>query len=403
MTSGTRCRVVYEDGTPCTRMRHNALDICQPCYKWSWRRDGTDPNGRPPARGQKGEADFLAALTAASVSLLELRYLGYKVPHRIRCTEGHLSRPTPDRVKQGKNICSSCGGKPTSEQAWLDFRNIVQQAGGMVLEVKWLGSQKPHRIRCREGHKALARPAHVAYGTKHRERGICATCAGRDPKAAEADFDRALADRGARRVEPEWLGAKTPHRVICAAGHECMVWPAVLRSGQNICMTCTGRDPEVLAGTFFARLDDLGVKLNQRKYLGAQNPHPAICEKGHECAPRPSDISRGRGACGVCKGRIWDAIYVVRDPFNEIVKPGITSGDPRPRLSDHERAGLDDVVCVHTGLPDRAAFELERNILATLDVAGIKPVRGREYFPDDALPIILDLIRNHPGISPSTP
>ncbi|MFG3091639.1 hypothetical protein ACGGAI_28860 [Streptomyces antibioticus] len=81
------------------------------------------------------------------------------------------------------------------------------------------------------------------------------------------------------------------------------------------------------------------------------------------------------------------------------MKPGITSGDPRPRLCDHERAGLNEVVCVHTGMPDRAAFELERIILATLDAVGIKPVQGREYFPDVALPIILEMIRNHPGIS----
>ncbi|MFH8575417.1 hypothetical protein [Streptomyces zaomyceticus] len=398
MVDGTRCRVIHDDGTPCTRLTHNALSICQPCYKWSWRRGGTDPNGRPPARGQKGEADFLAALTAANASLLEERYLGYKVPHRVRCIEGHLSRPTPGRVQQGKNICSSCGGKPTAEQAWLDFQNIVHQAGGVVLEVNWLGSQKPHLIVCRKGHEVLVRPAHVAYGTKRRKRGICVTCAGRDPKAAEAHFDRALADRGAKRIEPEWLGSQTPHRVICVKGHDCMVWPAVLRSGQNICMKCSGRDPEVLADTFFARLDDLGVKLHERRYLGAITPHPAICRKGHACAPRPSDISRGRGACGACKGRIWDAIYVVHDPTRGIVKPGITSGDPRPRLSDHERAGFNRLVCVYTGLADRAAFELERKILVTLDAAGIKPVQGFEYFPDDALPIILDLIRNHSHI-----
>jgi hypothetical protein len=399
VADGTRCRVVHEDGTPCTRTKHNALDICQPCYKWSWRRGGRDPNGRPPARGQKGEADFMTALATADVTLLEECYLGYKVPHRVRCAEGHLSRPTPDRVKQGKNICSSCGGKPMWEQAWLDFQNNVQKTDAIVLEARWLGSQEPHLIRCRKGHEVRVRPAQVAYAAKHRRRGICVTCAGRDPKAAEAYFDRALAERGARRAEPEWLGARTPHRVICAKGHECMVWPAVLRSGQNICMTCTGRDPEVLAEAFFTRLDELGVKLKEGKYLGALTPHPAICEQGHECAPRPADISRGRGACGVCKGRIWDAIYVVRDPIKDIVKPGITSGDPRPRLYDHERAGLDEVVCVHTGMPDRAAFELERNILATLDAAGIKPVIGREYFPGDALPIILELIGNHPGIS----
>ncbi|HSE07714.1 MAG TPA: hypothetical protein VLB29_03525 [Nocardioidaceae bacterium] len=102
--------------------------------------------------------------------------------------------------------------------------------------------------------------------------------------------------------------------------------------------------------------------------------------------------------CRLCKGKVWDVFYVVQDDLNDVIKFGVTSGNPRPRLGDHERDGFDRVVRLHVGLPDDVAPWLERAIISALRDAREKSVRGREYYHVRALPLVLDLVDNHPAI-----
>jgi hypothetical protein len=101
--------------------------------------------------------------------------------------------------------------------------------------------------------------------------------------------------------------------------------------------------------------------------------------------------------CSTCAGREWDTLYVVADDL-DMVKFGITNGDPRPRLRAHRRDGLDQIVRLFTGLPDGVALEIENNLKAALRDAREEPIRGREYFPARVLPLILDLIDHHPDV-----
>ncbi|WP_331746823.1 hypothetical protein [Streptomyces sp. NBC_00842] len=148
---------------------------------------------------------------------------------------------------------------------------------------------------------------------------------------------------------------------------------------------------------FRARLAELGATLLEPTWLGANTTHRVRCAAGHDCTPRPGNIRSGDGLCRACAGKAWDALYVVADDL-DVVKFGITSGDPRPRLSVHRRDGLDQIVRLFTGLPDGIARELEDTLRAALRDAREEPVRGREYFPARALPLILDLIDHHPAI-----
>jgi hypothetical protein len=102
--------------------------------------------------------------------------------------------------------------------------------------------------------------------------------------------------------------------------------------------------------------------------------------------------------CRFCKGKVWDVFYVVQDDLNDVIKFGVTSGDPRPRLGNHERDGFDQVVRLHAGLPGDTAPWLERAIISALRDAREAPVRGREYYHVRALPVVLDLVDNHPAI-----
>jgi hypothetical protein len=147
---------------------------------------------------------------------------------------------------------------------------------------------------------------------------------------------------------------------------------------------------------FRARLAELAAVLLEVRWLGARTPHRVRCAAGHECAPRPDHVVSGAGPCRICAGQIWDAFYVVADLSAGQIKFGITSGDPGPRLRHHRAAGYRDVVRLMVGLPGTAAPEIESAALAALALAGFRPVRGREYYDVAALAVVLDVADNYP-------
>lgn len=139
--------------------------------------------------------------------------------------------------------------------------------------------------------------------------------------------------------------------------------------------------------------------LLESQYLGVREPHLLQCQEGHVFAASPLSVGRGQGECRLCVDRMWDVFYVVRDPLNDVIKFGITCRDGRIRLQVHARDGFDEVLRLHVGLPADTAPALERQVIAALNDAGEQPVRGREYFPARVLPLVLDLVDNHPAVS----
>jgi hypothetical protein len=133
-------------------------------------------------------------------------------------------------------------------------------------------------------------------------------------------------------------------------------------------------------------------------WKGALTPHAVQCAEGHKTATLPNMVQQGQGICRFCKGKAWDVFYVVQDDLNEVIKFGITSGSPKQRLAVHERDGFDQVVRLHTGLPGDTAPWLERAIISALRDSREEPVRGREYYRARVLPVVLDLVDNHPAV-----
>ncbi|MFD7661039.1 hypothetical protein [Streptomyces sp. NPDC059788] len=127
------------------------------------------------------------------------------------------------------------------------FRARVEELGGAVLEPRWLGSLKLHRIQCAAGHEVKQRPNSVLRG-----QGLCRACAGNDPKISEAQFRARVAELGGTVLETAWLGVKTPHRVRCAAGHESTPRPTAVQQGGGICRLCMGKTWDA----FYVVLDD---------------------------------------------------------------------------------------------------------------------------------------------------
>ena len=336
-------------------------------------------------RSQAAWDAFRARVDELGGEVLEPRWLGNGTPHRVRCSDGHDCAPRPSCVQRGQGICVVCVGHD-SQRPEAEFRARLDDLGATLLEPRWLGIHKSHRVRCSAGHECTPRPT-----SDRRGHGICRTCAGMDPQASWAAFRARVDELGGEVIEPAWLGSGTPHRVRCANGHEGSPRPDNVQKW-GICRTCAGNDTKVAEAAFRARLAELGAVLLESAWLGAHSPHKVRCAQGHECTPRPHSVLQGNGVCRTCAGKTWDVFYVVADDINGVVKFGITSGDPRPRLYRHASDGLARVIRLVEGLPSDLAPRLERAVLGALRDARETPVRGVEYFPGRALGLILDVV-----------
>ena len=272
---------------------------------------------------------------------------------------------------------------------------MVSDLGGQVIEPSWLGNKIGHRVICKEGHESTPKPNNVLTG-----QGICRICSGYHPSTAERKFRDRVAELGGQVVEPTWLGTNRRHRVTCAEGHAARPGAGSVIGGRGLCIICAGQDPATAERKFRELVAAQGGAVLEPVWLGRHQPHRIMCAKGHVGSPTPGSVGNGQGICHICAGQDWDVFYVVtNDPLGR-VKFGITSNGGRRRFEAHRRNGYRTVVRTMEGLP--SAPVLERSVLATLRLAGIPPIQGREYFDVAAIPVILD-VADHWIPSPRKP
>lgn len=180
--------------------------------------------------------------------------------------------------------------------------------------------------------------------------------------------------------------------MICSAGHAVSQSPNNLQCGNGLCYTCSGLDPADAWRRFCERVAELGGAVVEPQWLGKDRPHHVVCAAGHDCHPWGGAVLRGQGLCVICRRSSSNAFYVVENGALDVIKLGITTGAGSVRLREHRYDGFTAVLRFLPGLDD-AAF-LEAHTLRTLKTAGVEPVRGREYFPRSALPVVLDLADN---------
>ena len=359
---------------------NQGVGICRPC-------SGTDP--------ATVEQAFRALIAERGGIVVEPLWLGAKKPHRIICAEGHETTPRPSDVLNKATGCIACVGKDQSA-TWQLFCRIIAERGGRVLEPKPLGTNTPHRVLCPEGHQALAIPVSVRNGLS-----MCRECGATSTLRAEREFRTLVASLGGRIIEPSWIGVSKPHRVVCAEGHETTPRPSEARLTKSICRVCSGHCSETSWREFKARVAELGGTVIEPEWLGNKKAHRIICGAGHKTKARPNNVDQGNGICRFCKCKVWDIFYVVTNDATQTVKFGVTSHDAKARLRFHQGDGFSNIVTTITGLP--GAADLERAVMATLQLAGVPPVRGREYYDLSALPVILDIADNWSSTHDSEP
>lgn len=335
--------------------------------------------------GKNAYAVFRARLAKVGATLLEPEWRGAINRHEAICSAGHTCYPIPHMLRVNR-VCTKCP-QPASISAQKKFRQRVEELGGEVIDAEWHGNRQTYAVKCAAGHVVRIWPIGL-----HQGRGICRVCSGFDPDGKWEKFKAHVEQLGGVVLEEAWKGKDEPHACLCPKGHQCAPRPGHLSKGVGMCRTCGGNDPIAADAAFRARVRELGGEVLEPKWLGNDKPHRVRCREGHECTPSPSSVQYGNGICRVCAGKAWDVFYVVADEVNDTVKFGITSGNPRPRLGIHARHGFDSVIRLIEGLPGDLAPRLERAVLAALRDAREEPVRGREYFPARTLGLILDVV-----------
>lgn len=313
---------------------------------------------------------------------------GVMKPRRILCAAGHERTPTPNNIQRGQGLCRVCAGMD-SEAAFKSHLERVQALGGADLGGTWDGMNKPRRTRCAQGHLCFPYPSGVRNGG-----GLCRICAGLDPESAlKAHLERVKA-LGGRDLGDPWEGVDRPRRTRCPQGHLCVPRPGCIQRGQSLCGVCANRDSKAAFAAHLDRVRALGGKDMGGPWKNRNAPRRTLCPQGHECFPRPKSIQEGNGLCRICQGKLWDVFYIVRDPDAGLIKFGITSGDTRPRLRVHARDGFTDVLRVFLNFAEAQA--LETLIKSALLDAREPAIRGREYFPQHVLALVLDVADNYP-------
>ncbi|WP_437001304.1 hypothetical protein [Streptomyces sp. enrichment culture] len=342
------------------------------------------------ASAVQAEAKFRAAVEAQGGTVVG-EYVNARTKVHCTCRSGHDCYPLPTNTTRGTGICRTCAGQdPRASEA--KFRAAVEAQGGTVLG-EYVNALTPVRALCANDHECRPWPSYVNSGG-----GICGICGGRTRGISEPAFRQRVSDLGGTLLG-SFTTTYTPVLVRCPEGHEHRVIPKHVVNGTGICRTCAGQDPRLSEAAFRMTVEQYGGEV-LGPYVNTGTRVMVRCAQGHEVAARPSALHAGYGLCRVCGGRTWDVFYTVLDEDFDVLKFGITSGNPRARLRDHRRDGFCKVVRLHQQLPDGVALELEGCIKAALRDAGEKPVRGIEYFPGRALPLVLDIVDNHPAVRP---
>lgn len=348
-----------------------------------------------PTRVRQSTSLVAEAAFRARIDELGAAVIGEYVNNRTRvdvvCSAGHACSPRPGCIMRGRGPCRICGGNDPATTAHA-FRVRIAELDGQVVG-EYIDARTPVDCICPDGHPCQPRPGGVLAG-----QGMCVSCGHVTRNAAKKErgkvaFLKRIAELKGT-LTGEYAGAHVPVSCICPAGHLCWPTPHGLQRGYGLCDPC-GQLSRVVTRMsrsetrFRARIVGLGGQV-VGPYVNSRTPVDCICPDGHQCSPTPGNTMQGVGICRICKGMTWDVFYVVVNPALGRVKFGVTSGHPQGRLRVHRRAGYTTMLRTLPDLP--GALSLEQHVRATLRDAGVPALQGREYFPETATALVLDIV-----------
>ncbi|MEU3860398.1 hypothetical protein AB0F03_24010 [Streptomyces sp. NPDC028722] len=99
------------------------------------------------------EREFRERVAELGGIVLEPKWLGSGVPHRVQCTSGHNCDPLPGNIKFGTGLCRKCAGL-----AWDVFYVLINEDTGTVKFGITSGSPRPRlAVHARDGYQLVVR------------------------------------------------------------------------------------------------------------------------------------------------------------------------------------------------------------------------------------------------------
>jgi len=220
------------------------------------------------------------------------KYKGVDVHVKCICINLHECNPTPHHIIGGYGMCRICVNhdSKTSED---NFRKRIAELGGQVIG-KYITVETPVECICINRHNCKPRPSQLRRG------GMCIICAGLDSKTAEDNFRKRITELGGQ-VIGEYISSNIPVYCKCTNGHDCNPRPGGIRSGQGMCIICSGNDYKTAEDNFRKRITELGGQVIG-EYKGNKIKIKCICRIGHECNIKPNGVTSGQGMCKICSG-----------------------------------------------------------------------------------------------------
>lgn len=212
---------------------------------------------------------------------------------------------------------------------------------------------------------------------------------------SELKYIRYLAQLNITPMWDIWTGVGFPHMIKCEYGHITSPRPVNVTNihrKHNGCTKCTGNNTELAEVRFINLLSSYGCIPMWSFWNGSTKSNQIMCINGHINDVIPHRIMSTNAKPCECYCYNWDILYVLINEINNTFKFGITSKNERRRINENKRDGYTKLIVLIKNINAKYFEDIIKNCLKN---AGFVPVRGDEYFSNDALFIVIQLLESY--------
>ena len=206
--------------------------------------------------------------------ILSKKYLGRKINHEWKCSQGHIFFATPNAIrnKRRKSFCKICIG--IREYTIDDMKFIAKKNGGDCLSDKYVNNYTKLKWTCSKNHVWESIPSQIIKGS------WCSECLGKK-KFTINTFREIAQKNGGECLSSKFVNVKTKLLIRCNKGHEWEPIGETLLRG-NWCPYCSGR----VSNRTIEDFKKIAIKKNGKclstKFINQKTKLKYQCERGHE-------------------------------------------------------------------------------------------------------------------------
>ncbi|MBL0341195.1 MAG: hypothetical protein IPP71_09830 [Bacteroidetes bacterium] len=241
--------------------------------------------------------------------LISKEYIGIDHSLNWKCKEGHAFHLTGYSVKNNNNWCPHCKAGKILTRVQVgehehyvynieDMHKLAKASGGVCLSSKYLGGTTKLKWECAEGHKWLAQPYKIRFGT------WCKICRnqqkGKASRLPLTDIEEIVADKSGKILSSEknYYLSYPLVQLKCMKGH---VWETNIKYIKygSWCPKCKFDAVGLRARIPFSHYEKLvkrkGAKLltHEEDYQNGRSRLTIKCKKGHVFEKAAGQLNEG--------------------------------------------------------------------------------------------------------------